>query len=352
MRCLRAIGEVQETGKVFLSDDNVRILEAELKDNFHLSLDEFKSAGAAGEVVHVRTVEPVPKIKLRRIRKLHQVLNKQIVKGFSLELDKADTERYKIIRTERTISDLSKKLGQQDVSEIKDQREFSELTLVAEIARYIGPNVGPIRIREILESTEEGLLKVLARVNEFNELLYDWVIPHLFRAMFDVKEFENSDDEYEVELVKPPKDPDYYTIKADKSLMAECDAPMYSQFKTKSFHLDHYCFDSNPESQLFWTLLNDKKVSKVWFTGMLTHGQSDFMINYIDPISHTVRSYYPDFLVQLDDGSYVILEVKGDNMIDNEIVQAKANYAKQMASVSGMTYKIIKGSEANTGVGV
>jgi hypothetical protein len=93
-------------------------------------------------------VEPVPKIKLRRIRKLHQVLNKQIVKGFSLELDKADTERYKIIRTERTISDLSKKLGQQDVSEIKDQREFSELTLVAEIARYIGPNVGPIRTCE------------------------------------------------------------------------------------------------------------------------------------------------------------------------------------------------------------
>ena len=85
---------------------------------------------------------------------------------------------------------------------------------------------------------------------------------------------------------------------------------------------------------------------------MLTHGQSDFVINYIDPISHTVRSYYPDFLVLLNDGSYQIIEVKGDNMIDDDIVKAKADYATQLASASNMTYKMIKGSEAMEGVGV
>jgi hypothetical protein len=85
---------------------------------------------------------------------------------------------------------------------------------------------------------------------------------------------------------------------------------------------------------------------------MLTHGQSDFVINYIDPISHTVRGYYPDFLVLLNDGSYLILEVKGDNMIDDEIVKAKADYATQLAVASNMTYKMIKGTDAMNGVGI
>lgn len=132
----------------------------------------------------------------------------------------------------------------------------------------------------------------------------------------------------------------------------ECEAPEYSGYKSKSFHLDHYCFDSKPESKLFWTLLQDKKVDKVWFTGMLTHGQFDFAITYVDPFSNTVRSYYPDFLVKLNDGTYVILEVKGDNMIDDEIVKAKAHYANQIASASKMSYKMIKGTEAMGGMGL
>ena len=75
--------------------------------------------------------------------------------------------------------------------------------------------------------------------------------------------------------------------------------------------MDNYCFDSNPESLMFNSLLKDELIEKVWFTGMLTHGQSDFLIRYIDPESHTVRSYYPDFLVKLKSEKYIIIEVKG-----------------------------------------
>ena len=42
------------------------------------------------------------------------------------------------------------------------------------------------------------------------------------------------------------------------------------------------------------------------FSGMLTHGQSDFFVNYIDPLSHTVRKYFPDFLVQYKVGNLTI----------------------------------------------
>lgn len=82
---------------------------------------------------------------------------------------------------------------------------------------------------------------------------------------------------------------------------------------------------------------------------MLTHGQSDFYIEYIDPDSHSVRKYYPDFLFQKEDDSYVIVEVKGDNKIEDPVVQAKKQFAEQMATASQMTYKIIAGSEASSG---
>jgi hypothetical protein len=156
-------------------------------------------------------------------------------------------------------------------------------------------------------------------------------------------------DEIEIELVKAPKDSDFYLVNARKDLLASLNDSKYSTYENKSFHLDNYCFDSNPEYKLFGKMLEDDKIKKVWFTGMLTHGQSDFVINYIDPNSHTVRSYYPDFLVQQEDGSYLIIEVKGDNMIDDEVVLAKADYAKQMATASNMTYKMVKGSDAMNG---
>jgi hypothetical protein len=45
----------------------------------------------------------------------------------------------------------------------------------------------------------------------------------------------------------------------------------------------------------------------------------------------------------------VIVEVKGDNKIDEPVVLAKAHFAEQMALASGMKYKVLKGSDAQRG---
>lgn len=90
---------------------------------------------------------------------------------------------------------------------------------------------------------------------------------------------------------------------------------------------------------------------KIYFTGMLTHGQSDFFIQYIDPESRTVRSYYPDVIFQREepDGSlkYVIVEVKADNQIQDAVVKAKKDFVQQIAVASGMEYQIIKSTDAD-----
>jgi len=182
-------------------------------------------------------------------------------------------------------------------------------------------------------------------VNEFNELLYDCVIPNLFDELYEIEEFEKK-EEYQVDLVKVPESGFYELSGRNELIVREADAAANAP---KSFHLDAYAFDSKPERQLFWDLLRDGRVKKVFFTGMLTHGQSDFFVQYIDPESHAIRSYYPDFLVQKDDETYVMVEVKGDHQVDEPIVRAKREFAEQMAGASGMTYRLIKGTDAAAG---
>jgi len=40
MRCLRSIGDAQQSGQVYLSAENRLILEEELQQNFHISVDD------------------------------------------------------------------------------------------------------------------------------------------------------------------------------------------------------------------------------------------------------------------------------------------------------------------------
>jgi len=175
-------------------------------------------------------------------------------------------------------------------------------------------------------------------------LLYDIVIPRLFSELYDLDPKEET-EEHEVELIKLPPN-GYYEVTAAKDKIVRL-GDVKEEERGKSFHLDTYCFDSNPEQQIFWDLLRAQKVKKLYFTGMLTHGQSDFFIQYIDPDSHTVRSYYPDFLFERQDGTFVIVEVKADNQIEDVVVQAKKEFAQQIAVASGMEYRMIKASDAN-----
>ena len=360
MRCLRSVGQAQHTAHVFLSNDNLEILNDELQQNFRISADELQKTASNKERVEVRVVEPPVKIKLVRVRRQYTVREKPLAAGETLGLDRANqeawnalVEKYRLVETQWEgfhIADSARALASQtfDLTTRREKRAFSKMTLVAEVSRYL--NRSPLEIEDLLDSTKEGTDELVAMTNEFNELLYDEIIPRLFRKLYDLDESQEI-DEHEVELVKKPPN-GYYEVTATKEkTVRRGDIAIKDEERTKSFHLDTYCFDSGSENQLFWDLLREKRVKKVYFTGMLTHGQSEFFIQYIDPDSRTVRSYYPDFVFLRDepDGTekYVIVEVKADNQIDDAVVQAKKDFANQIAVASGMEYRIIKSSDAD-----
>lgn len=358
MRCLRAIGDAQHTGRVFLSEENREILNDELQQNFRISVDDLQRVATDKDRVLVRVIEPPAKIKLVRIRRQFSVREKALKPGGSLGLDRSDrehwaalVEKYRLIETQQDglviAEDRRASMSRtHDLTTSREKRVFSRLTLVAEVSRYL--NLRPLEVEALLDSTKEGADELVTIVNEFNELLYDEVVPRLFKLLFDLDEAQET-EEHEVELIKVPA-AGYYEVTAAPDKIVRMGDVVDEAERAKSFHLDTYCFDSNPERTLFWDLLHEKRVRKLYFTGMLTHGQSDFFIQYIDPESHAVRCYYPDFLFlrQEPDGSekYVIVEVKGDHQIDDAVVQAKKDFAHQIAVASGMEYQMIKSTVA------
>lgn len=353
MRCLRAIGGIQHTGHVFLTQENMKLLDKELEANFRVSIDDIKEPDPNKENVHVRPVPPSIKIPIKRIRRNYKLLEKKdIAKGFKLGLDAVVLDDYRLIHEVQDGMAMpddthSVKRVRHDLSYLKEQRTFSSISLVADIARYL--NKPCLKIEEIIENTQEGFEGILKLVNQFNEVLYDHVIPRLFNAIYDV-ESESIEEEFEVELVKePPIDVGYYPITALKDKIIRRSDKNVQSNVDKSFHVDSYCFDSNPERKFFWDMLHNDKVDKIWFTGMLTHGQTDFVIHYVDTDTQRVRSYYPDFLIKKLDGSYVMVEVKGEHMIDSQNVKDKKDAAELMGIAAGIDYEIIGGQSVEKG---
>jgi hypothetical protein len=348
MRCLRKITSIQQEALVFLSEDNTTILNNELEDNFLMSLDDLNSAGESKKIpVEVHPNYPPPIITMKYTRKMYQLKEKNPSR-IELAIHNIDVSKYQITRTDKDLLKLKEKQAiVTDISYLREQRKFSKITLIAEIAQYL--QLPCLRIQQILDILDISVDELLQKVNHHNELLHDHIIPTIFQALYDIEEFTKIEEE-DVCLAKPPKEGGGYLFKVLPELLAKENSPEYSIFKEKTFHLDQYCFDSKPEFEYFISALNHKEVKKVWFTGMLTHGQSDFMVSYIDPESHTLRNYFPDFLIEKNDGSYIIIEVKGDNMLVDSVVLAKRQYAESAAKLNNMRYEMIAGSDALRGI--
>lgn len=381
MRCLRSIGDVQETGHIYLTSENKALLDKELQANFRISTDNMQAVGKDKITVQIRPKQPIEKIKLKRIKRSFNMTEKELKKGEKLGLDSIDLSGYRIMhqRSEGlNIGEFNNRPKEvAEISYIKEPMEFTEYNVTAEISRYL--NIPCLLINSIIDSTQEGFEGILKLINQFNEVLYDHIIPRLFALLYDI-ESEQEESEYEVALIKePPVSPGYYEMTAAKDMVVGINQPISDgsanptqsfiedaasykaggveknpavvPFLDNSFHLDNYCFDSIPERDFFWHVLQSKTVDKIWFTGMLTHGQSDFYIQYVDPDTHRVRSYYPDFLIRKRNGALVMIEIKGEHMIDHPTVKAKQEYAEMIAKASeiDMAYEIIPSKQAKEG---
>lgn len=368
MRCLRSITETQQVGQIFLSSENLSILQDELSKNFKVNVDDLKGNQKDNKkVYHVYVREKVP---VKVIEQTYEYKIQELKPGeYSLFNQNTgfDFEKYRRTKSTHSLSNIDSASIRHEISSA-EERIFTQYSLVAELSLYLTQHEineetkevyrkwTPTQIEELLSNCTEGISGILEKVNYSNAILYDWVIPNLFNQIYKITYEQGEKKEIIKWLSKdPPKNPDgtdgCYSLTFDDDLFINETSPKYSSYNQssqdkscgkKSFNLSGYGFDSNSEKDFFTrNLLNNKEIKHIWFTGMLTHGQSDFYVHYIDPELHTLRSYYPDFLIEMKDGTYFIVEIKGENLIDKASTQAKIQYAKEMYKVSGLEYVFI-----------
>ena len=343
MRCLRAITDERLTATVFLSKENYDTLDDELHKNFNMEISDIKNTSTDDRHKYqVRVLPPPRSIRLKRVWHEYTVSSKEYSTPVDFGLVGADLSKYSSVMYERDsiANDTSTKQSNADEYQVKMQ--YSAFSLAGEVARYL--NISSILAAKILREAQDGMDVILADVNQYNAVLDDIIIPTIFHALFDVTAIQKTEDR-DVVLLREPKDAAYYEFSAKDDLVITNKYPGFTPDEVlKSFHADTYCFDSLPEKECFFQYIKSAKVQEVYFTGMFTSNQGDLSVYYYDPESGRIRQYYPDFLAKMKDGTYQLIEVKGDNKIDDVVVQAKKEAALEMAAASGIKYEMYAGS--------
>lgn len=343
MRCLRSITDEGHTATIFLSKENFDILNDELHKNFNMTINDLKEpSNAERRRVQVHVMPPQRSIKLKHVWHEYSLHGKEYTEPLDFNLAETDFSKYtsKIYERESIAADTTVK--EKNADDIRNDVRYSKLTLIGEISRYL--NISCITVSRILDESVDGTEYILEIVNKYNAVLDDIIIPSVFHALFEVTS-EIKSEERELILLKEPKNAGYYEFSAKEDLIL---TNKYLGFTPeqigKSFHADVYCFDSVPEKECFRQYITSNKVKEIYFTGMFTSNQGDLLVHYYDSESGRIRQYYPDFLAKMSDDSYQLIEVKGDNKIDDSIVKAKQQAAEEMATASGIKYLMYPGS--------
>lgn len=344
MRCLRSITDEKQTASIFLSEENYKTLNDELNKNFNVTIEDIKTPSKDNrQKYQVRVLPPPRKITLKRVWHEYSLRKKDYAAPVDFELANTDLTKYaSVMYTRSSIADDTT-LKEKNIDDAQNNIKYSVYLLTAEIARYL--NISCILVNKILNESVDGTEQILQTVNKYNKVLDDIIIPKIFNTLFEVITTRKSEDK-EVVLLHKPKNAGYYEFSADPDLVVKnVDSCYTAEQVKKSFHADTYCFDSLPEKECFRQYIKSDKVVEVYFTGMFTSNQGDLSVWYYDPESERIRQYYPDFLAKMTDGTYQLIEVKGDNKIDDTVVQAKKAAAEEMAHESGIDYIMYAGSD-------
>lgn len=343
MRCLRKLTDEQLKATVFLSKENYDTLDDELRKNYNMEISELgKTSASSKKKYEVRVLPPPRSIRMKRLWHEYSLIEKQYSSPVDFGLSDIDESKYEAKMYEKGSLRISLSEKETNIDSLKNQMVYSEFSLTGEISRYM--NIPCLTIAKILKESVDGSSTIVQAVNRHNEILDDVIIPQIFHTLYEVKSEQRSED-VDIVLLREPKDSGYYEFSSTDELVITKYKNNFTPSEiAKSFHADTYCFDSKPERECFLQYITSNKVKEIYFTGMFTSNQGDLAVQYFDPESKRVRKYYPDFLALMDDGSYQLIEVKGDNMIDDEVVNAKKAAAEEMAIASGVRYLIYKSS--------
>jgi hypothetical protein len=328
-RCLRRIGDNSVKARVFLSDENYRVLNRELENNFNTNINQI-TGKQQNEVQVDLVVEKKRTVKVKR--KLVEILSSRKVEPEKIKIDlkKVPEARHIPIIQEREIS-LSKdgKAIYKDPVAIASEatetheREFGFYDIVAVVQRKTHFKFAEINtVLEANKITRDALVKAVKK----NYLVIHGIANQILSQAIEYEKKETIKEEM-LELTKA------FPFKINvKRELQEADTEafarrlvVYREQEEKDgrtshfgFHVNPYNFDSKDELEMFQYLRSHLKegerVNDVYFTGGITNiKHNEFFFDYQENLvegGYKLSKYFPDFLIETSFGRYLVLEVK------------------------------------------
>lgn len=325
-RCLRQVPGNIHKAKIYLSKDNVRILDSQLKETYGESLQELNiiSQDTRKSRLILRKVEIPPILLKKKIQKVTPI-NKEI-DITQIKFEKPTTivdESKKIIYDLKEIPDRKGVLINKKEEKIIIEEDFVDTySFAVELSSLYRLPLMPIYEKlkslypdgEILESHTheikkqiEGQMKNYDITEEEIEIALALIKPESFN-----KEVKEKQVIYTTEII-------YHKDKENLLLR-------YEKFKEINkrdfgFHYNPYNFDSNPEVDFFQQLLimlneNPADVEDIYFTGAIDDpNKTDFIFEYKGKDAK-YHNYTPDFLIKRKNGKMLIIEIKAERFKD------------------------------------
>lgn len=329
-RCLRRIGDNRVKARVFLSDENYRVLNRELENNFNTNITQLVGR-PQNEVQVDLIVEKKRTVKIKR--KLVEILSskKQEPEKIKIDLKKVPEKRLIPIIQEReiTLSDDGKAVYRDPVTITSDavethERRFGFYDIAAVIQKKT--HLKFAEINKVLDANNISR-KDLVKAVEKNYLVIHGIADQI---LSQIAEYEKKETIKEETLELTKAFPFKINVKrelqeTDKDAFARSLVVYREQEEQDGrtsrlgFHVNPYNFDSKDELEMFHYLRSHLKdgeqVKDVYFTGGITNEKHnefffDYQENLIDG-THKISKYFPDFLIETSYGRYVVLEVKG-----------------------------------------
>ncbi len=319
-RCLRSIGDNTTDASIYLSKENHKVLDNELRNNFATTIDELM--GKKHETVeHTLQVQKTKRLTVKKeVRELKSVQRKKI-EDIKIDLTKAESEKYVSLVTKGGIeTNLLKEAEYKAAVEmgriLKQKGDMSFYEVLEFLNRRT--HIDCLELKRLFVGNRVSPEKLVDAVNENKSVLY-YLIDVLLANIYDYEETVQTVEEV-IELTK--NYPFKITIDANKQSLV-----IYREDHAGrlGFHINPYNFDSGDEKDIFLhmqgALEKDEAIVDIYFTGGVPiPSHNDFFFEYRDPAQdNRVAKYFPDFLIETTKGRYLVIEVKaGDEQTEYE----------------------------------
>lgn len=336
-RCLRQVPGNTAKARIYLSSDNVAVLDQQLQETYGESIaalgKSVTESRRARVVIRKHPIAPlVVRQRVRRVVRDEQSRRPvQIVRPVT-EARKATGQRYTLgaplagtrvlmqVGDSVSIDATPPTAGLYEVAtELAASNRLDPLNLKAALATAYPDGEVPLDHVEPLAAQIEQQLSQYTVIEEAVERALALVRPEGFQQ----ERHGDGSITYTAEI-SYPIDRERYVV-----AMQKLDAVNRRDF---GFHLDPLAFDSNPEMSFFEHVLKELNlkpwdVEDMYFTGGLTDpGKTDFFVEYKDEAGQW-RRYTPDFVIRKKprrggapgSGRVMIVEVKDASKKDHAV---------------------------------